>query len=78
MFDKDLFLSLCEKYDVELSDTVTAPMIREGMEVRSITDDDVNRIFSPRRTYFGYSGNKISTKPVFPKFNFVDDYAIAC
>lgn len=61
MFDKDLFLSLCEKYNVELSETATSPMIREGIEVREITDDDVNRIFSSCQTYFGYSGNKIST-----------------
>lgn len=47
MFDKDLFLSLCEKYDVELSETATRPMIREGIDVHAITDDDVNRIFSP-------------------------------
>lgn len=40
MFDKDLFLSLCEKYDVELSETATRPMIREGIEVHAITDDD--------------------------------------
>ena len=39
MFDKDLFLSLCEKYDVELSETATSPMIREGIEVHAITDD---------------------------------------
>ena len=50
MFDKDLFLSLCEKYDVELSETATRPMIREGIEVHAITDDDVNRIFSPCQT----------------------------
>lgn len=78
MFDKDLFLSLCEKYDVELSETATSPMIREEIEVHAITDDDVNRIFSPCQTYFGYSGNKISTKTVVPKFYLMDDYAIAC
>lgn len=78
MFDKDLFLSLCEKYDVELSETATSPMIREGIEVHTITDDDVNRIFSPCQTYFGYSGNKISTKTVVPEFYLMDDYAIAC
>ena len=27
MFDKDLFLSLCEKYDVELSKTAMSPML---------------------------------------------------
>ena len=28
MFDKDLFLSLCNKYNVELSATNTDPMVR--------------------------------------------------
>ena len=51
MFDKDLFLSLCEKYDVELSETATSPMIKEGMELHPITDDDLNRIFSSYQTY---------------------------
>ena len=78
MFNKDLFLSLCEKYDVELSETATSPMIREGIEVHAITDDDVSRIFSPCQTYFGYSGNKFSTKTVVPEFDLKDDYAIAC
>lgn len=78
MFDKELFLSLCEKYDVELSETATSPMIREGIAVHAITDDDVNRIFSPCQTYFGYSCNKISTKTVVPEFYLMDDYAIAC
>lgn len=52
MFDKDLFLSLCEKYDVELSDTAIRPMIKDGGRVREITNDDVNRIFVPCQTYF--------------------------
>mgnify|MGYP000674148963 CR=1 FL=1 len=30
MFDKDLFLSLCEKYDVELSKTAMSPMLKDG------------------------------------------------
>ena len=29
MFDKDLFLSLCDKYDVKFSDTANEPTIRE-------------------------------------------------
>lgn len=29
MFDKDLFLSICEKYDVELSQTADSPMLNE-------------------------------------------------
>ncbi|WP_287386037.1 hypothetical protein [Lachnospira sp.] len=30
MFDKDLFLSICEKYDVEFSKIADSPMLREG------------------------------------------------
>lgn len=40
MLDKNSFLSLCEKYGVELSETATSPMIREGMEIHTITNDD--------------------------------------
>lgn len=78
MFDKDLFLSLCEKYDVELSETATSPMIKEGMELHPITDDDLNRIFSSYQTYVGYSCSKTNTKSVAPEFYLNDDYAIAC
>lgn len=78
MFDKDLFLSLCKKYDVELSETASSPMIREGDEVHAITVDDVNRVFLSRKTYFGYSSNKITTKDEASEFYLVDDYAIAC
>lgn len=78
MFDKDLFLSLCEKYDVELSETASSPMIKAGMEVHAITNDDVNRIFAPCQTYFGYSSNKINARVVVSEFYLKDDYAIAC
>lgn len=78
MFDKDLFLSLCEKYDVELSDTAIRPMIKDGGRVREITNDDVNRIFVPCQTYFDYSDNKVNTKINFPTFYLQEGYAIAC
>lgn len=78
MFNRDLFFSLCEKYGIELSETATSPMIRDGSTVHAITDDDVNRIFSPCQTYFGYSDNKIRTKTVAPEFYLMDNYAIAC
>ena len=48
MFDKDLFLSLCEKYDVELSASVVSPMIchrKEEEQMHTITVDDVKRVF---------------------------------
>ena len=57
MFDKDLFLSLCEKYDVELSVTTTSPMIKEGEQAYTITEDDVSRVCTPCQTYFEYSRN---------------------
>ena len=40
MFDKDLFLSLCEKYDVELSKTAMSPMLKDGDQAHAITNDD--------------------------------------
>lgn len=44
MFDKDLFLFICEKYDVEFSQTADSPMLREGRTmIRTIeveTNDD--------------------------------------
>lgn len=40
MFNKDLFLSLCGKYDVELSDTLARPM----MKVESELHDDYSGI----------------------------------
>lgn len=62
MFDKDLFLSLCEKYNVEFSDTATSPMIRENLDVHAITKNDVNRIFASCQTYFVYSSDTIDVK----------------
>lgn len=78
MFNKDLFLSLCEKYDVELSATATSPMIKGGEQTHAITDDDVKRVFAPCQTYFGYSINKINAKVEAPTFYLQEDYAIAC
>lgn len=78
MFDKELFLSLCEKYDVELSDTVKSPMIKDGGQIREITDDDVRRVFMPCRIYFGYSSYKTDSRIDFPAFSLQEGYAIAC
>ena len=57
MFDKDLFLSLCEKYNVELSVTATSPMIKEWEQAHAITEDDVSCVCTPCQTYFEYSRN---------------------
>lgn len=78
MFNKDLFLSLCKKYDVELSASVDNPMIKEGEQIQAITDEDVKRIFTACETYFGYSINKVNAKVKSSTFYLPEDYAIAC
>lgn len=78
MFDKDLFLSLCEKYGVEISETATSPMIKEGNTVRVISDVDVDRIFALSQTYIGYSNNLFFAKVGKPSFCLNEGYAIAC
>lgn len=62
MFDKDLFLSLCEKYNVELSDTLTRPMMKVGSQLCDITNHDINRVFAPKKTYFSDYGKRISNR----------------
>lgn len=49
MFDKDLFLFLCEKYNVELSKVAKEPMLREGNNIRPITEEDIKQIFTEKR-----------------------------
>ncbi len=68
MFDKELFLSLCKRYNVELSETAECPMIKKGDQVHSITVDDVKRVFAPCQTYFGYSSEKVNVKIDTPAF----------
>lgn len=50
MFDKNLFIELCEKYDVELSDSVKKPMIRDGNGIYMVAGDDVSRYLSRRNS----------------------------
>ena len=69
MIDKDLFLSLCDKYEVELSATATSPLIKEGEHKHTITEDDVDRVFTPYQTCF---------KAEVYVFYMQEDYAIAC
>lgn len=78
MFDKDLFLSLCEKYKVELSETATSPMIKDGTEIRAITSDDVSRIFAPCQIYFDYSDIKTNARDEVLEFYLQENFAIAC
>lgn len=78
MFNKDLFLSLCKKYNVELSETANSPMIKDKLQTRAITIDDINHIYKPRQAYFEYSINKINAKVEEATYYLQDDYAIAC
>ena len=79
MLDKELFFSLCEKYNVELSKTAKTPMIRDAEEeCDAITEEDVKHTLTPPPKYFDYSNNNINTGNVKPEFDFMDDYATAC
>ena len=62
MFDKDLFLSLCGKYNVELSDTLARPMMKVESELHDITNYDINRVFAPKQTNFSYYGKQFSNR----------------
>lgn len=53
MFDKELFLSLCKKYNVELSKTAKEPMLQEGNDIRPITEEDIRQIFMIREEIDG-------------------------
>ena len=62
MFDKDLFLSLCGKYNVELSETLARPMMKVGSQLCDITNCDINRVFVPKQTYFSNYGKLFSNR----------------
>lgn len=54
MFDKDLFLILCEKYNVELSSNAKEPMIRDAEGVHTITSKNIDHIFKSYQTLFEF------------------------
>lgn len=78
MFDKDLFFSLCEKYNVELSDSATTPMIKDENGVHSLTRENISKIFAPCQTLFEYSERKLDTNITKNTYYLQKDYAIAC
>lgn len=78
MFDKNLFLTLCEKYNVELSDSAKEPMIKDRNGVRAVTSEDVSRIFASCQTFFGYSGEKLDANIITSAYYLQEDFAIAC
>lgn len=50
MFNKDLFLLLCEKYNVKMSANATRPMIKDRGKIYEITvNDRKNTLLCVRR-----------------------------
>lgn len=41
MFNKDLFYSICKKYNVELNEKFDCPMIKDETGIHKITKEDV-------------------------------------
>lgn len=78
MFDIDLFYALCEKYNVELSNSAKEPMIKDKNGVHAVTGEDVSRIFAPSQTILGYYGQKIDAAIITKAYYLQEDYAIAC
>ena len=78
MFDKELFLSLCKKYNVELSNTATSPMIKVGTDTHEITENDIKCAFELHQTYFDYLDNSLTTKEKNLTYYLCEDYGIAC
>lgn len=78
MFDKNLFFALCEKYNVELSDSAQKPMIKNRNGVHAVTSEDVSRIFAPCQTFFEYSGKKLNANIIATAYYLQEDFAIAC
>ena len=78
MFNKELFLSLCKKYNVELSNTAASPMIKVGTDTHEITESDVKFAFELPQAYFDYLDNSLATKIKNPTYYLCEDYGIAC
>ena len=49
MFDKDLFIDLCKKYDIELSDKYDTPMIKKNGKLIPIKNKDIEYIFNIKK-----------------------------
>lgn len=45
-FDMELFMELCKKYNVEMSETACSPMINDKYGTHAIGEKDIRRIFS--------------------------------
>ena len=79
MFDKKLFLSLCEKYGVEFSETATKPMVKLDSNYLPINKEVLITLFSPHQTLFAYSTNNSNMLIDANRFcPLTENFAIAC
>ena len=49
-FNKDLFLKLCQEYDVPFSRDYTSIMLEDNGYVRELNDEDIERVMPPSDT----------------------------
>lgn len=78
MFNKELFYSLCAKYDAELSQTVAEPMLRDKDGMHAVSDKDINHIFSLCQSYFDYFDSETIVRKCMNTYEVCEDFAIAC
>lgn len=79
MFDEKLFMSLCEKYQVEMSDKYSKPMLKVGNSVVELTADLMKDVLlgKQEQTSFSY---KTSKSRIVSRYSteFNEDLATAC
>ena len=78
MFDKDLFYSLCEQYDVELSDSRDRPMLRDAENMHPVTGEDIRRILGTSQICFGHSDSRTKINVISRTYYIKDNFAVAC
>lgn len=80
MLNWDLFLSLCEKYGVDMDDQYDHIMIKEDNKLHKLSDDDIRRVLVNETSSFGYYDGYKNTSIV--QFSYVynpeSGLAIAC
>lgn len=79
MFNKELFYSLCEKYEVELSRDYNRPMMRtEKGLVRELIEEDVKELVPKYQTYFKYKSLKGAKEIAGSKTYVFEELLTAC
>jgi hypothetical protein len=73
VFDKDLFLSICEKYDVELSQTADSPMLKEDGERMTDKEKQINLQVIDIRANLHNIMKDIESKELYNKLADIDN-----